>query len=142
MGADDARPSIMKRIVAAVRQLKLQIGTLWHASADARTPTCAKLLAALVLGMALSPIDLIPDFIPVLGMIDDIILVPLGVWLTMKLIPDDVWHAARLQAEADGKRRLKPCYWAAAVIGLFWAVVLARCGGVIWRSWAVKQQAT
>ena len=77
---------IWTRIKAAARELKKNVTILWYASADPRTPTSAKFLAYVVLGVALSPIDLIPDFIPIIGMLDDIIIVPLSIWLAIKLM--------------------------------------------------------
>lgn len=77
---------LWSRIKAAAKELKTNITTLWYASGDPRTPISAKLLAYFVLGIALSPIDIIPDFIPVLGILDDIILVPLGIWFAVKLM--------------------------------------------------------
>ena len=71
----------------SIRRLKLEIGTLYYAYRHKETPLLAKILSAVVVGYALSPIDLIPDFIPLLGYLDDIIILPLGIALVMKLIP-------------------------------------------------------
>jgi uncharacterized membrane protein YkvA (DUF1232 family) len=79
------------RMTALIRALRL-------AAADPRVPWYAKALAAAVVGYALSPVDLIPDFIPVLGWLDDLILVPAGFWLAVKMIPPDVWEDCRRQA--------------------------------------------
>ncbi len=72
------------------RELKIQVYAIYLASRDPRVPLRAKILAALVVGYAFSPIDLIPDFIPVLGYLDDLILVPLGVALVLRMIPANV----------------------------------------------------
>lgn len=109
------------------RTLRRNITALYLAAHDARTPWPAKLLAAFVVAYALSPIDLVPDFIPVLGYLDDLILVPLGVWAAIRLVPAPLW--AEFQARADAEARKPPRSHAAAVIIIaLWiaaAVVLA-----------------
>jgi len=92
------------------RRIKRNVLALWFSLRHPRTPLHAKAVAALVVAYALSPIDLIPDFIPVLGYLDDVILVPLGVLLAMRLIPADVWaecsaSAEQWMAEQRGKPR-------------------------------------
>ena len=74
--------------------------TLWFACKRAETPWHAKALGLFVVAYALSPIDLIPDFIPVLGYLDDVILLPVLIWLTVKLLPAPVLQASREQADA------------------------------------------
>ena len=96
-----------------VRALKRETLTLYFAVRDPRTPLVAKLVAGLVVAYALSPIDLIPDFIPVLGYLDDLILVPLGIMLALRLIPAAVLIAARAQAELT---LLRPTNRVAAVV--------------------------
>ena len=96
-----------------VRALKRETLTLYFAVRDPRTPLVAKLVAGLVVAYALSPIDLIPDFIPVLGYLDDLILVPLGIMLALRLIPAAVLAAARAQAELT---LLRPTNRGAAVV--------------------------
>ena len=85
------------------RRLKTLVHALLVAWRDPRTPLAAKVVAACVLGYAFSPIDLIPDFIPLLGYLDDLVLVPLGVALAIRLIPTEVWKDA--QAAADAAHR-------------------------------------
>jgi uncharacterized membrane protein YkvA (DUF1232 family) len=86
------------------RALKRETLALYYAYRDPRTPLIAQLWALLVLLYALSPIDLIPDFIPVLGYLDDVILVPAGIALAIRLIPAEVMEAARLTAaQAEGR---------------------------------------
>ena len=82
----------------AAKRLKREVLTLYCAARDPRTPVIARGLALLVVAYALSPIDLIPDFIPVLGLLDDVILVPIGVWLVIKLIPAQILSDARVAA--------------------------------------------
>ena len=77
---------------------------LWLAARDARTPLFAKVLAGAVAAYALSPIDLIPDFIPVLGLLDDLLIVPLGIWFAMKLIPSALMAEFRKRASRLAER--------------------------------------
>jgi uncharacterized membrane protein YkvA (DUF1232 family) len=102
-------------------QLKTELHALAIAYGDARTPWYAKAWALIVLAYAFSPIDLIPDFIPVLGYLDDAILLPLGILLALKLIPPEVMDAARLTAaQSSAEKRIG---WIGA--GLIAAVYLA-----------------
>jgi uncharacterized membrane protein YkvA (DUF1232 family) len=100
---------------------------LWFCARHPRTPLGAKLLAAAVAAYAFSPIDLIPDFIPVLGLLDDLVLVPAGVWLSLKLIPPEVMLECRDQAARWlATRAPRPrSYAAAAVIVLAWLAAMA-----------------
>lgn len=81
-----------------------ELRVLRLAAADPRVPWYAKALAAAVVGYALSPVDLIPDFIPVLGWLDDLVLVPAGFWLAVKMIPPDVWEDCRRRAGDEAKQ--------------------------------------
>ncbi len=102
------------------KQLKQEIGTLYYAYQDPRTPLGAKILAIIVVSYALSPIDLIPDFIPVLGYLDDIILLPLGIFLAMKLIPQDVMDESRVKSREAFLKDKKSNYIMAGLIVLIW----------------------
>jgi len=110
------------------RALKVEVYALYLAARDPRTPWLARAVAVGVAAYAFSPIDLIPDFIPVLGYLDDLILVPLGVLLALRLIPAPVMADCRQRArEAQGR----PVNWlAAAVIVLVWLGLAAL--GVFW----------
>jgi uncharacterized membrane protein YkvA (DUF1232 family) len=105
---------------ARARALKQETHALYFAARDARTPWFAKLLVAAIVGYALSPIDLVPDFIPVLGVLDDLLLLPLGIAWAIRMIPPQVLaesrERARLAGEAPDSRR------AAVVIVLLWLV--------------------
>ena len=90
----------MQQLRERARALKRQTYILYYASRDPRTPWYAKALAAGVVAYALSPIDLIPDFIPVVGYLDDLIIVPAGLALALRLVPPDVIADCRLQAAA------------------------------------------
>jgi uncharacterized membrane protein YkvA (DUF1232 family) len=89
---------MLESIKQAATRLKREVLTLYYVSQNPRTPLLARVGAILVTAYALSPIDLIPDFIPVLGLLDDIILVPIGVWLVLKFIPTEILAKARANA--------------------------------------------
>jgi uncharacterized membrane protein YkvA (DUF1232 family) len=84
---------------AWARRIKRDAVTLWFARRHPRTPWHAKALGLFVVAYALSPIDLIPDFIPVLGYLDDVVLLPAVIWLTVRMLPADVLAQCRQQAE-------------------------------------------
>ena len=86
------------RLRAVARRLRLEAGALAIARRDPRVPRAARVLIALTLAYALSPIDLIPDVVPVLGLLDDLLVVPLGLWLALRLVPDGVMDDARARA--------------------------------------------
>jgi uncharacterized membrane protein YkvA (DUF1232 family) len=106
------------------KQLRTEIVALYLAYKHPGTPWYAKALAALIIGYALSPIDLIPDFIPVLGYLDDLIVVPAGIALLVKIIPGDILEECRAKARSDLLNR-KPKNWVAAIIiVLVWLLVI------------------
>jgi uncharacterized membrane protein YkvA (DUF1232 family) len=114
------------------KKLKSEIYALYLASRHPGTPWYAKVLAALIIGYALSPIDLIPDFIPVVGYLDDLILIPLGIVLLIKIIPKGVLEECRAKAEADLSRE-KPKSWVAAIIIIFiWLLGVYLISTLIW----------
>lgn len=98
-----------------VRKLKKQTYIIYLACKDSRVPWYARALAAVVVAYALSPIDLIPDVIPVIGYLDDLILVPLGIILVTRMIPPVVLEACRAQAEV-AMNQSSPHRWIAAVV--------------------------
>ena len=101
-------------------ELKREIYAIYLAYKDPRVAWYARLLAACVVAYAFSPIDLIPDFIPVLGYLDDLILVPLGIYFVLKLIPDDVMSECREKARALSGEKRPTNYLAATVIIAIW----------------------
>ncbi len=105
------------------RALKAESLALLLAARDPRTPWLAKLLIVLVVAYALSPIDLVPDFIPVLGYLDDLVLVPLGVMLAIRLVPPEVLADCRGRAGEMVGRAKRIGWIAAAVISAFWLAV-------------------
>lgn len=106
---------MIARLVAWGRRLKRELDAVSLAIRDPRVPWQAKALGALVLAYAFSPIDLIPDFIPVLGYLDDAILVPIGIWLVLRLIPPAVMEDARRRA-ADSRSDRRPRSWVGAAL--------------------------
>jgi uncharacterized membrane protein YkvA (DUF1232 family) len=133
--AEGTRPAAwFARWQARARELKVQVHALLLACRDPRTPWYAKALAALVAAYALSPIDLIPDFIPVLGQLDDLLLVPLGIALAVRLIPREVLADCRARArQVDSQTRAQPWRSALVVIGV-WLALLALVAWFVLRS--------
>jgi uncharacterized membrane protein YkvA (DUF1232 family) len=118
--------------------LKRDVAALWFAYRHPGTPLIAKIAAMLIVAYVLSPIDLIPDFVPVLGYLDELILLPGAIYLAIKLIPADVLAECRRRAAAwDAGSTLRPkSYAAAAVIVLIWlalAWLIWRLGARLWR---------
>ena len=114
-----------------VKKLENEVYVLYLALKDPRTPWYAKALAGIVIAYALSPVDLIPDFIPVLGYIDDLILIPAGIYLTFRLIPDHILEEHRQKVKTtpiDSRTK-----WIAAVIViLVWLLVLYLIIKAVW----------
>jgi len=108
--------------------IKRDVVALWLAARDPRVPWYAKAVAGAVAAYALSPIDLIPDFIPILGYLDDLIIVPLGIWLAVRMIPSELMSEFR----AEAATRSKPRTWAGPILILaIWviaALILIWCG--------------
>ena len=107
------------------RKLKTDIPALFLALKDKETPVLAKVLAGITVAYALSPIDLIPDFIPVLGYIDDIILLPMLIVATIKFIPKNVLDRCRKQSEGMWKEGKPKKWYYAMPIVLIWLVIIA-----------------
>ncbi|MGF6553715.1 uncharacterized membrane protein YkvA (DUF1232 family) [Pseudomonas sp. S30_BP2TU TE3576] len=117
------------------RKLKQQIMALWFCYQHPQTPWLPKWISVFVVAYALSPIDLIPDFIPVLGYVDDVIILPLGILLAIRLMPIAVLHECQLKAaEWEARDLRRPVNELAAVlIVLTWFIV----GIGAWRAWGV-----
>ncbi len=116
-------PTLLESWKTAARQLKIQVYALYLAYQDARTPWYARLVAVCVVAYAFSPIDLIPDFIPILGYLDDLVLLPLGIKLALMLIPPEIMESSRARA-AEQLKDAKPVgYTAAAIIVLSWLLL-------------------
>jgi uncharacterized membrane protein YkvA (DUF1232 family) len=109
---------------ANTARLATNLLALWKLFRHPETPWLAKLVAVLVLAYALSPIDLIPDFIPVLGLLDDVILLPLGIALAVKLTPRPLWLARVAEAET-GADQLPRLLWGAAIVLVVWLAIVS-----------------
>lgn len=112
-----------------VSELKKNTYALYLASRDSRVPIIAKIIIGLVVAYALSPIDLIPDFIPIIGYLDDLILLPLGIWLSIRLIPQVVWQECQALAVKQ-IAELPRSRGAAAAIIIIWLLAIA--GFTLW----------
>jgi uncharacterized membrane protein YkvA (DUF1232 family) len=129
--------AILKRIRQWASRIKRDAVTLWFAYRHPGTPWFAKLLAAFVVAYALSPIDLIPDFIPVLGYLDDALLLPGLIWLNIRLIPPDVLEECRQRADLWMKEQgAKPRSIAGAVLIL---AIWVGIGAALW-AWLGTQR--
>ena len=118
--------AMLERLKQWARRLKRDVVALWIAARDPRTPWLAKVAAGAVAAYALSPIDLIPDFIPILGYLDDLLIVPAGIALAVHLIPSAIMADFRSQAD---KRADRPRSVVAAVtIVVLWALSLLAVG--------------
>ena len=123
------------------RAIKRDTLALYLAARHPETPWYAKALAVVIVGYALSPIDLIPDFIPVLGYLDDVILLPIAIVLCIRLIPAHMLADCRTEADvrfADGKPASRP---AAVVIVLIWLALLILAAIWIWRTFLARSLA-
>jgi len=109
---------------ARARALKADAVALYYAARHPRTPWYAKVFVVAIVAYALSPIDLIPDFIPVLGFVDEIILLPFAIALAVKMIPPDVMAECRVRASQQLLRASRIGRIGAAVIVLFWLALI------------------
>lgn len=122
---------LLERAKQWARSLKRDVLALWLAARDPRTPWYAKAVAASIAAYALSPIDLIPDFIPVLGYLDDLLIVPLGIALAIRLIPADLMSEFRNEAS---QRHTRPrSLTAAAIIIAVWLLTIGATALWAWR---------
>jgi uncharacterized membrane protein YkvA (DUF1232 family) len=110
-----------------LHKLRVEVHAAWLAARDPRTPWYARLFGLLVTAYALSPLDLIPDFIPVLGLVDDAILIPLGLWLFVKMLPPGLFEECEAKAEEAAERPrsaagaiLVVILWVLAALLVFW----------------------
>lgn len=117
--------SLWNRLKAWARRMKRDILALYLARQDPRVPRLAKVMAMVTAGYALSPIDLIPDFIPVLGYLDELIILPLFIYLTIRLIPPDVMVELRAQADQHLSENRPRSMTGAVVIILIWLSIAA-----------------
>jgi uncharacterized membrane protein YkvA (DUF1232 family) len=125
---------MLARVKDWATSIKRDVIALFLAARDPRTPWYAKAAAGLVAAYALSPIDLIPDFIPVLGYLDDLILVPAGIWLVVRLIPVDLMRELRAQAARMEDRPTSRA--GAAIVVAAWIALAALLSWLFWPSTA------
>jgi uncharacterized membrane protein YkvA (DUF1232 family) len=125
--AEQARGALLPKLKAHAARLKRNIVALYFAVRDPRTPWYAKVFVGCVVAYALSPIDFIPDMIPILGYLDDLILLPIGIYIAMKLIPPEILKECHAKAAALGGT-LPRSWRAAALIVLLWLVAVVLVG--------------
>lgn len=113
--------SILTLLKAQARELKQHTLTVYFAARDPRTPMLVRMIAVFVAAYALSPIDLIPDFIPIIGYLDDLLLIPLGLALVVRLTPPEVLESARVQAQQAASKPIS--YTAAVFFVALWLIV-------------------
>jgi uncharacterized membrane protein YkvA (DUF1232 family) len=124
------------------RAIKRDTLALYLAARHPETPWYAKALAVFIVGYALSPIDLVPDFIPILGYLDDVILLPIAIVLCVRLVPAHVLDDCRAEAEvrfADGKPASRT---AAVVIALVWLALFILASVWVWRTFFLARSPT
>lgn len=114
---------MLERLKAKAKEIKHELTALYLAYRHPEVPWYAKLFMAIVIGYALSPIDLIPDFIPILGYLDDLILIPAGIKIALKMIPDHVMIECRERAIDIEKKSLGSSWIAAVVIIAIWILI-------------------
>jgi uncharacterized membrane protein YkvA (DUF1232 family) len=127
---------MLSHLKAWARNLKRDSHAIYLASRDPRVPWYAKTLAIAVAAYALSPIDLIPDFIPIVGYLDDLIIVPLGIWLVVSLIPGEVMAECRARADEVGQRPVSRAGMIAIIaVWIAGAIMLGWIGYTVWSRW-------
>lgn len=126
------RPSLRDRLSERAASLKRETHALVLAYADPRTPWLARVVVVVTVAYALSPIDLIPDPIPVLGYLDDLLIVPAGIALARLLIPEHVMADARNRA-ADPEMEARLGRWGAIIVSAVWAVAALTVAAFVWR---------
>ena len=122
---------MLARLKGWARVIRRDVLAVWLAARDPRTPWYARALALAVAAYALSPIDLIPDVIPVLGYLDDLILVPLGILAVVALVPKGVMAECRVRAEAAAARPVSRA--GAAFVVAVWVLLALAAGWAAWR---------
>ena len=124
--------TVLASFKARAAELKREVLAIYLAAKHPRTPWYAKALLVAIVAYVLSPIDLIPDFIPVLGLLDDAIIVPLGIALAVRLTPAPLWQQILREAEAS-PLRLPRSWWGLALIAAIWVTLLALIVWALWR---------
>jgi uncharacterized membrane protein YkvA (DUF1232 family) len=125
---------VLEDLKSRAKKMKGELVALYLAFRDPRTPWQARLILALVVGYAMSPVDLIPDFVPILGYLDDLLLLPLGIALAIRLVPPEVMQESRSKAQTWGGP-LPVSAVAGFVIASIWILVAAWVALWIWSGW-------
>lgn len=125
----DSRQNLLTRLKMMAKKLKANLMVMYLAYRDPRVPLFAKVFAICVVAYAFSPVDLIPDFIPILGYLDDLILVPLGVYIALRLIPKDVLDEYRAKAE-ELRKSGKPKNWVTGAL-----IIVIWIAAAVWSGW-------
>jgi len=122
--------AMIAKLKQRARHLKAETFALYLAARDPRTPWYAKLLVAGIVAYAFSPIDLIPDFVPVLGYLDDLILIPIGIVVAIRLVPHQVLAECRVRAQETIRNGKPVSRVAGAVIIVIWLMLASLC--IVW----------
>jgi uncharacterized membrane protein YkvA (DUF1232 family) len=125
---------MLSRMKIWARRFRRDSHAIYLASRDPRVPWYVKILAVAVAGYALSPIDLIPDFIPIVGYLDDLIIVPLGIGLVVSLIPEEIMVECRAKADEAGQRPVSRAGMIAII--MVWIVAASILGWVGYAYWS------
>jgi len=133
----------LRRLFGAANRARLAVHllALWKLFKHPQTPRAAKLVAIFVVAYALSPIDLIPDFIPVLGMLDELILLPIGIALAIRLTPAPLWQSRLAEAETAVQKtgeRVPKMLWGLAIVVIVWLAVVGALGWWAFSTWAAS----
>lgn len=115
---------ILERLKDKARIIKRELMALYYAYKHPKVPWFAKAFTALIIGYALSPIDLVPDFIPILGYLDDLILIPIGITIAVKMIPREVMEECRRNAAGIDKNSLGKSWIAGGIIIIIWIALI------------------
>ena len=122
------------RMAGRLEVLRQETLALYYAYRDPRVSWGARAVAALVVAYALSPVDLIPDFVPLLGYLDDLVLVPLGIWLVLRMIPPEVMADARARAITGLEAGSPTMRAGVAIVIAIWLLALALTAWIVWRA--------
>jgi uncharacterized membrane protein YkvA (DUF1232 family) len=128
---------LLDKIKSHARVLKNETFAVYHASKDPRTPWYAKVLIFLIVAYALSPVDLIPDFIPVIGYLDDLIIVPLGIALAIRMISPEVLDEARRSMNQEQAPQRSVGFIGLILIAFIWILILAIAVRPILNGWLI-----
>ncbi|MDF2947551.1 MAG: hypothetical protein K0S51_2230 [Bacillales bacterium] len=113
----------MDRLISWAKMLKEKILLLYYSIKDPRLNILVKLFSMIIVGYALSPVDLIPDFIPVLGILDDLVILPIGIYLSLKMIPEEIITTAKVKL-SNSSEKLPKSWKSGLIILIIWTFIL------------------